>query len=270
MESNNTGSPLNDIEFLARSESRTTALAAIAEQPQSRADLRTLTQTSSSTVGRMLREFEKRHWIRRNGQQYEATQLGVFVASGMRELIERLETEQKLRDGWQWLPTELGGFTIEMCADAVVTVADVNVPYRPVNRFSSLLQETTTFRFVGIDVALLEPCKDELRQRIIDGMQTEIIDPPSVARYIHSTYREHCAEPLESGNLTVLLHEELPPYGISIFDDRIAISGYNSDSGTVQMLIDTDAPEMREWAESIFESYRREARPLTLDSPDVM
>lgn len=74
----------------------------------------------------------------------------------------------------------------------------------------------------------------------------------------------------ESGNLTVLLYEDLPPYGISIFDDRIAISGYNPDSGTVQMLIDTDAPEMREWAESIFEPYRREARPLPLDSPGVM
>lgn len=126
-ESNHTDSPLNDIEFLARSESRTTALTAIAEQPQSRADLQTLTQTSSSTTGRMLREFETRHWIRRDGHQYKATQLGAFVASGMRELIERLETEHKLRDGWQWLPTELGGFTIEMCADAVVTVADVKL-----------------------------------------------------------------------------------------------------------------------------------------------
>jgi predicted transcriptional regulator len=135
-----------------------------------------------------------------------------------------------------------------------------------VNRFASLLRETDRFRFVGYDVALLEPCKDELSQRIIDGMHTEIIDPPSVASYILSTYREHCSESLQSGNLTVRVHDDLPAYGVSLFDDRIGISGYNPDSGTVQVLLDTDAPEAREWAESTYESYRREARPLALET----
>ena len=257
-----TDSPLDDIEYLARSEHRIVALAALARRPQSRDDLRALTEASSSTIGRTLREFEERRWLSRDGHQFEATQLGAFVASGMRELIDRLETEQKLRDVWHWLPSEASGFTIEMASDAVVTVAEVDDPYGPVNRFVSLLQETDRFRFVGYDVALLEPCKDELSQRIIEGMRTEIIDPPSVARYILSTYKEHCSEPLESGNLTVRLHDDLPPYGISLFDDRIAISGYNPDSGTVQVLLDTDAPEAREWAESTYESCRREARPL--------
>lgn len=260
----NTTSPLDDIEFLARSEHRVTALAALARRPQSRADLQALTEASTSTIGRTLREFEERNWIRRDGHQFEATRLGAFVASGMRELIEQIETEQQLRDVWQWLPTETSGFTIEMGANATVTVAEVDEPYRPVNRFVSLLRKTDRFRFVGFDVALLEPCKDELSQRILDGMHTEIIDPPSVARYILSTYKEHCSEPLESDNLTVQLHDDLPSYGISLFDDRIAISGYNPDSGSVQVLLDTDAPEAREWAELTYDSYQREARPLTV------
>ncbi|WP_222914873.1 MarR family transcriptional regulator [Natrinema sp. SYSU A 869] len=256
--------PLDDIEFLARSEHRVTVLAALARRPQSRTDLLELTEASSSTIGRTLREFEGRQWIEKDGHQFEATQLGRFVAAGMRELTDRLETEQRLRDVWQWLPSETSGFTIEMASDAVVTVAGADDPYGPVNRFVSLLWETDGFRFVGHDVALLEPCKDELRQRILDGMQTEVIDPPSVARYILSTYKEHCSEPLESGNLTVQMHDELPAYGLSLFDDRIAISGYNTESGTVQVLLDTDAPEAHEWAISAYESYRREARPLAL------
>lgn len=258
-------SPLDDIEFLARSEHRVTALAALARRPQTRADLLELTEASSSTIGRTLREFEARHWISKEGHHYEATELGAFVASGMRELIERMETEQTLRDVWQWLPSETSGFTIEIASDATVTGAGADDPYGPVNRFVSLLRETDRFRFVGYDVALLEPCKDELRQRILDGMQTEVIDPPSVARYILSTYKEHCSGPLESGNLTVQMHDELPAYGLSLFDDRIAISGYNRDSGTVQVLLDTDAPKARGWAISTYESYQREARPLALE-----
>lgn len=259
-------SPLEDIEFLARSEHRVTALAALARRPQSRADLLEKTKASPSTIGRTLREFEKRQWISKDGNNFEATELGRFVASGMQDLIKLVDTEQRLRDVWHWLPTEASDFTIEMAADAVVTDAKANDPYGPVNRFVSLLEETDHFRFVGYDVPLLEPCKDVLRQQILDGMQTEVIDPPKAAKYILSTYEEHCSEALESGNLTVRVHEALPPYGISLFDDRIAVSCYNPDSGTAQVLLDTDAPEAREWAESTYESYRREAELLTLDT----
>ncbi|MFC7156531.1 helix-turn-helix transcriptional regulator [Halomarina halobia] len=261
----NTTSPVtDDVGYLARSEHRVPTLVALTERPRSRSELWEMTGVSSSTIRRTLREFEERRWIRRGGYRYESTQLGAYVASAMAELIERVETERQLRDVWQWLPDEESGFTIEMCTNAVVTVAAADDPYRPVNRFVSLLRETDRFRFVGFSIALLEPCKDEFRQRIVDGMDAEIVDPPDVARSILSTYPEHCSEPLESGNLTVRLHDDLPPYGVSLFDHRIGISGY-TDSGTVRVLIDTDAPAAREWAEATYGSYRREARPLAIE-----
>lgn len=261
-----TSKPLDDIEFLARSDHRVTALAALARRPQSRADLRALTGVSQSTIGRTLRAFEDRCWIRRDGRYYEATQLGKFVAQGIRELIDRLETERSLRDIWQWLPNETSGFTIEMIADAVVTIAEADDPYRPVNRFRSLLRDTDKFQFVGFDLALLEPCKDELFQRIIDGMQTEIIDPPSVVNHIRSAYPKQFTEALESGNLTLRIHDNLPPYGVGIFDECVAITGYDPASGTVKVMIDTDAPEAREWAESVYRDYGREIPTLALEN----
>lgn len=260
--SSTTSGPLDDIEFLARSEHRVVALDALAERPRSRAELHEVTGASSSTVGRTLRAFEDRNWVRRAGHRYEATQLGSFVAAGMGELMGRLETERSLRGVWRWLPDEACGFAVEMAADAVVTVAEADAPYRPVNRFVALLRETERFRFVGSDVALLEPCRNELRERIVGGMDAEIIDPPNVAEYILSTYRDHCSASIESGNVAVGVHDDLPDYGVSLFDDRVALSCYNPDSGAVRALVDTDAPAMREWAESTFESYRREARSL--------
>ena len=261
-----TSTPLDEVEFLARSDHRVTALAALARRPQSRADLLAMTGVSQSTIGRTLRAFEDRNWIRRDGQYYEATQLGTFVAEGIRELIDRFETERSLRNVWQWLPSKASGFTIEMMSDAVVTVAETDDPYRPVNRFRSLLRETDQFRFVGFDLALLEPCKDELCQRTIDGMQTEILDPPSVVDHIRSAYPEQFAAALESGNLTLRVRDDLPPYGVGIFDERIAITGYDPTTGTVKVLTDTDAPEAREWAESIYTAYRREIPTLALES----
>lgn len=265
MLANTTNTALDDIEFLARSKHRVTVLDALAEGPRSRADLQAVTGASASTLGRLLGEFENRRWIRKDGHQYRITQSGSFVTDGMREVIERIDVERKLRDVCQWLPSDVNVYGLGMGPEAVVTTAEFDDPYRPVNRFVSLLRETGRFRFVGADLALLEPCKDDLRRQILDGMRTEIIDPPSSAAYIRAAYREHCSAPLESGNLTVWLHDDLPPYGVSIFDERIGISCHDPDSGTARVLIDTDTEEARTWAEATFASYRQEARRLELE-----
>lgn len=259
--------PLDDIEFLARSGHRVTALVALSRRPQSRADLLAITGVSQSTMGRTLREFEDRNWIRRNGSVYEASLAGEFVASGMQELVDRIHTEQMLRDSWELLPDKENGFTFEMVADAVVTVADIEDPYRPVNRFLELLRDTDRFRFAGFNAALLEPCKDQLCQLVIDGMQTEIIDPPNVIQYIRSTCPNQFSEMLESGDLTLRVHDELPTYGIGLFDNRTAITGYDPSTGMVKMLVDTDAPEAREWAESVYETYCRKVPTIPLETP---
>ena len=261
-----TKSPIEDIGYLTRSEHRAPTLVALTVRPRSRSELWEMTGVSSSTIRRTLREFEDRNWIRREGYQYEATPLGAFVASAVAELIERVEIERKLRDVWQWLPDEESGFTIEMCSDAVVTVAESDNPYAPVNRFRTLIGETDRFRFVGSDLALLEPCRDEFCRRVIDGMETEIIDPPSVARYIRSTYPELSSETLASGNLTIRLHDDLPPYGVGIFDHRIAVCGHDPDSVTVRVLLDTDSSDAREWAESTYSHYRRQTPTVPLET----
>lgn len=259
------GAAIDDIAFLIRSKPRLIALNALVERPLDRSDLLGITGVSKTTIWRMMREFEKRHWVRKEGGTYEATQLGVFVATRVDELLEQIEIERKLREAWQQLPLEASGLHVEWVSDAVVTIAEAASPYGPVNRFVSLLQETDHFRFVGVDLAILEPCKDVLRDRILDGMRAEIIDPPRVARYIVTTYPDHCNAVLESGNFTIRLHDDLPACGISLFDDRVGIARYEPDSGTVRALIDTDDEEMREWAESRYESFRRESRPL--DTP---
>ena len=153
-----------------------------------------------------------------------------------------------------------------MVSDAVVTVLEADDLYRPVNRFRSLLRETDRLRFVGFDLALLGPYMDELCQRIIDGMRAEIIDPPSVVTHIRSVYSEQVTAALKSGDLTVRVHDGLPPYGVGIFDDRIAIASYDPTSGTVKVVIDTDTSEARKWAGSIYTTYRRELPTLAIES----
>lgn len=251
------GSPIDDIAYLARSEHRAPTLIALTVRPRSRSELWEMAGVSESTIRRTLGEFEARDWVYREGYQYDVTQLGAFVASALADLIDRLETERKLRDVWRLLPDEEDGFTIEMCADATVTVADPEAPSRPITRFCTLLEEMDAVRFTGLDVAMLESCKQELCDRIVDGLEAELITPPRVADYIRSNCPDLFSEALASGNLDVRLHDDLPPYGVCIFDDRVAIIGYDSDGVMVRVFVDTDEADAQEWAESTFTSHRR-------------
>lgn len=240
-------------------------LAALTVRPRSRSELSELTAVSSSTVRRTLREFEDRNWIRRNEYQYETTALGASVASAMVDLIDRIETQQQLRDVWKWLPGEEHGFSIDMCAEATVTIADGDGPYRPVNRFRALLDEANQFRLLGFDIAMLELCKDDLCERIIGGMEAEIINQPRVADYIRNNCPEPFSRSLESGNLTIRLHDNLPHFGLCLMEDRMAITGYDNDAVTVRVLVDTDRSAAKEWAESMYAPYLRETPTISLD-----
>lgn len=251
---------MDDIAYLVRSEHRVPSLTALTDRPRSRSELCELTGVSSSTIRRTLDEFEDRSWIQKDDYQYEVTPLGEAVAFGINDLVGQVETEHKLRDVWQQLPEVVIEFSLK--TGSTVTRAEHDAPYRPLNRYRALFRESNRYRFVGYDLGLYEACKDEFEQRVLDGLETEIIDPPSVARYMITTYPERCAEILERENMTVLLHDEVPSYGLCLFDDQIALCVYNLDGGGIKALIDSDTPEAREWAESVYATYEAEAQPL--------
>jgi len=256
------GSPIDDIAYLARSHHRIPALVALTERPRSRSELCELTGVSSSTIRRTLDEFEDRIWIHRDGYRYTATRLGAVVASGMEELIEQVETERKLRDVWHWLPEEVRESTVETWAAMTVTVAEPDAPYRPVNRFESLLEDTKELRLVRPEIALIEPCFDVLVRLIEEEVEVVLLARPDSHTYFLSTYPERSSAMMEQDCFTVLEYDDLPPYGTGILDDRVAISCYVEDTGMVHALVDTDEAAIREWAQSVYETYTAKAQPV--------
>ena len=255
-------SAIGDIAYLARSEHRIPALVTLTEQPRSRSELCEVTGVSSSTIRRTLNEFEDRRWIHKDGYRYVATRLGEAVASGTEELLDRIETERTLRDVWHWLPDEVSEFPIETWSELTITVAGPDVPYGPINRFESLLENTSTVRFLRPEVALMDPCFDVLCQQIDEGVDVTLIDRPHCHAYFISTYPEHSSELLQRDNFTVLEHDDLPPYGTGLLDQCVTISCYEQGSGTVTAILETDAPAVCEWAQSAYERHLRDARPI--------
>jgi predicted transcriptional regulator len=209
-----------------------------------------------------LDEFEDRVWIRKEGYQYRATRLGEVMASGMEDLIEQVETERKLRDIWHWLPEEINEFRVETWEAMTITVAEPDSPYRPIDRFESLLKGTNNLRLIRPDIALMEPCFEVLVQLIDEGVDVVLVARPESHAYFLSTYPERSVKMMQQDNFTVLEHDDLPSCGTGLLDERVVISCYEQDSGAVHVLIDTDVAAVREWAQSVCETYAAEAQPV--------
>ncbi len=257
---------IEDVAYLVRSEHRVQALVAVADRPRSRAALGELTGVSASTIRRTLRAFETRNWVRRTGRRYEATALGEFVASSMTDVIDRFETELTLRDVWNQLPDETGEFALDPGMETTVTVADADDPYAPVNRFESVLRDADEIRFLGSEVALFEPCLEVFLGLLEEGIDATTIEPPRCTEYFVSTYPDRSRAAMRRENFTVLEHDDLPPYGVGLLDELVVVCCYEQNCGTVQVLVESDTPVAREWAESIYAVYEREARPPEIDA----
>ncbi|MFC4551187.1 MULTISPECIES: helix-turn-helix transcriptional regulator [Halorussus] len=257
-------SPVEEIEFLARSDHRVGVLGALAGRPRDRHELRTATGASSPTMGRILSDFQERRWVVRVGPTYELTRLGEFVAERFFALRDAMATERKLRDVWRWLPREMEGFSADLFADAVVSYPGPDYPYRPVERVTELIEETETMRGFGTTV-FKSSNNEAVCLAIVDGMEYEYVFSPEVFEATVAWNPERVAEAAACENCTVLLHDDLPDgkrCGLGIFDDRIDICCHDAETGMLEAVVDTDAPEAREWALSVFERYRAEARPL--------
>lgn len=251
---------LEDVEFLARSAHRVAVLEALAQGPHDRDELRAESGASDPTVGRILGDFEERNWVRRDNHRYAVTDTGDFVAEHFSALLERMETERRLRDVWELLPGDLDGFTLDLVSDAVVTTIEPGDPYAPANRCASFYP--TTDRVRGFDAAVTAPHNYEaLSELVLAGLEAEFVIPREVSENIRAAYPEAQRAARESGNLQDWWHDDLPLCRVIVFDHRVGVGGYDPESGVLAVYVDSDAPDLREWAVSTFERFRREARP---------
>ncbi len=258
----------DDIGFLVTSDHRVAVLDALTTGPSDRDGLRSATGASSPTMSRILTDFEERNWVEREGRTYQLTGLGEFVAERLAEFVDAMAVEHQLRDVWQWLPHEFDGFSVELFTDVEVTYPSPGYPDRLIERRTELITETTTWRGFGVamlGLRTLETSFDRFLDQE-DEFQCEYIYPPEVFEELLSWGdTETIINAADGESYTVLLHEDLPTddrYELCLFDDRVTICCYDHELGRLQALVETTSPDVWTWAESCYERFRAEARPL--------
>ena len=255
---------LDDIAFLASSTHRVEVLNALVVTKCDRHDLCDATGASSPTIGRVLADFEERHWIERDSRWYRLTGLGAFVAERFGEFVDAMAVEQRLRNISPWLPYELDGFSVDLLTDAVVSFPGPGYPYEPMERNQQLMDETEMIRGFGM-VLLKASVLEHFFERVFDGLSVTMIYPPTVFETMYAWDPELVTEALELDDHDVYIHDDLPNSewcGICLIDDHISICCYEPDTGMLRSLVDTDAPSAYAWGETVFDRYQAEAQPL--------
>ena len=243
---------------------RAPAFAALRKQPLDRRDLEECLDVSKPTVHRLARTLGEMGLVKRTNGMFVLTELGITVADRVADFTQSVETAYRLTPLFEVIQDRYPGFDAAGFEDAIVTTAKPSDPYRPVQRYCSLIEETRSLR--GFDTTTLSPQHiDTVHTRICDGMETKLVYPPAVATHLLSTYPERMGEMVESGYLDFRVHADVS-HGLVLFDERVGIGSYCETTGALQAFIDTDVANAREWAETIYDAHWREAEPFAMHS----
>lgn len=256
-------SSLDDTGFLARSANRVRALDALTAGPFERRDLEEATGISRPTLTRILDDFEKCGWVTRDRRRYEATKLGAVTVQEFIALLKRFEALRKLDEVIRWFPEEGFSFDLGCLAGAEVVRPSKNDALAPTTRIAKRLDVADRAQILSYAVipAAMEAC---WRATIHGSHRVDVVfDSEALATVAaDSTMMNRSLEMLETGRTQVFHHDGDVPYVMFIIDDKIVELCLGSEDGAPRAVIETTDETIGEWAEVVFDSYRREASPI--------
>lgn len=247
----------DDLDLLIGLLRRSPLLEEIQESECDRRELQDRLGISRATSHRHTKLLDELGAIERVNGRFSLTESGALLADTCTRFKQEASNALQLApvlDAVKDAPVPIDN---QAFADTIVTSTEHGDPHAPLARCIELVRQTKTLHALDLDI--VAPARlDEIQGRIVDGMETELIGLPEVAKDIIDGYPEKCIEACESGHLTVKLVEDLP-FALTIFDDRVGIGVSEPDTRILRLFVDTDAPSVRAWAWEVYETYEAEA-----------
>lgn len=256
------------VSFLAASANRVAALLALRESGAG--DLRSVAEevdASRRTVKRTLDALEERGWViteDENGE-YRISSLGALVLESYLDVVDRLEAADRLAPFLEQISVAELGLSPMALADAEVVVKAENQPYAPMDRVLEIRRNASEIREV-VNIVQGDSAA-QLRERVERGeLEAEIVLEDGVLEAISANeeYADEFEATLGTDGVRFYVYDDTIPFVFGLMDDTV-ILGVNDDMGMPEAVVVSEAPAVREWAHSRFESYRSAASELEPD-----
>jgi predicted transcriptional regulator len=227
-----------------------------------RRDIEDRLDVSRATSHRFTRWLEDRGYADRADGVYSLTGEGEIVAEAVVQFERKIRTADRLSPLLDVICEDHRDFVVEPFENATVTVATPADPYAPVTRFLTLLQDCDRFR--GFNTThVVPPGLADRYGTLFADCEVELVTLPDVVETLRAA--DSGVERALDGDHLQLRTRDALPYGLALFDDSVGIGGYDEETGAMRVFVDTDTAIARAWAERVYETYRENSTPLTVD-----
>jgi predicted transcriptional regulator len=255
---------LENIAYLARSESRVRILETLAGGSYTRNEVEEATDIARTTIDRIINEFEERGWAKRTAEGgYVATPTGERVITEFEPFVETMEAIRKLGDLVAWLPTDTVPIDLRHFDDATIRRPDPAEPTSTTSYLTALLREASEFRcLVGVAPPLA--FEKTMRDGVVHGdLKTEHVITYQEYYYLleNQDRLPHWREYVEAG-ANLYLHDGPIPCNVLVFDDTVIIGNSQAEIGDPFVEIESRNETVRAWAYDVIREYKEDAKRL--------
>jgi predicted transcriptional regulator len=225
-----------------------------------RRDIEDQLNISRATSHRFTRWLEDRGYAERVDGVYRLTGEGEVVAEAVVQFERKIRTADRLAPLLDVICEDHRDFLVEPFENATVTVATPADPYAPVTRFLALLRECERFR--GFNTThMIPPGLADIYGDPFAVCDVELISPADVVQSLSSGADDRVRQRRRDDHLKLRTRDALP-YGLALFDDRVGIGGYDEETGTMRVFVDTDTAIARAWGERVYETFKTNSIPI--------
>lgn len=262
--------PLEDVAFLARSAHRVGVLKTLADGPLTRPVLHDETGISQPTLGRILGSFEDRNWVEQRRPEYALSPLGELLVEEFEDLLDTVETIQKLGDVVQQLPTDEMDFDIRTFADATVWTPEPGDTVSHIRRMETVWFEADRRRLLGstLGTASFDDRREQARRDFdrLKQMEVETIVSRAMLEQGMSDpeIRRMTLEHWDADQMKAYLYDGQIPLILAIADDT-AMLAPTDENGIPTAVIETGNETIRSWVETQLDEYRKQSVELTIE-----
>ena len=253
--------PLDQILFLARAESRVRVIELLVESgPATQREIRTRLDVSRTTVSRSLQSLQNRGWVEKSDGAYRLSRAGRIVAAEFGRLLDTVKTVEELSEFLRWYPADIDIPDLLDAKDVEVTYSTDADPYAPARRQTEILHTAERLRILlpAIDLDSTKTITEQVTQR---GLELETVVSPNVESTVESDeFAPLMREKIQTGRSAVFVAQESLPFYLGLADDGRVQVGLADDEGLPRALLETDDDRIRAWAEGMYEDYREPAR----------
>ena len=252
----------DDVQYLAGSPVRANILGTLCEEPLRPTELTDRVNATRTTVQRILAGYLERDWVVKRGRQYTVTVTG----RGVYNAYESLRTDVERASELGTFASHIGPVGDDLpwaaLADAEVTAASDRDPFATVQRLVELISSAEADRMRAVTPIVAELFNEAAGEFIEDGGRFELTIDGGVLEASREGFPDAVENAVANGDVEIRVHPEPIGFGLMLCEEWTCLGAYD-DENNVRAVVESDSPELFDWASEQYERYRTRAVPLS-------